>query len=442
MGHALFGGVMEQGSELDEVVARLYEAGAGLDDVSWGQALRGVQRVLQAHAVTLLSIDLAQRSLRFYAEAGDAPPEALLDYTRSYHLIDPRLARVLPMAAGRWAHCHEVFDDAFVADDPFYQEFLLPYGGRWSSGIKLMEKGDVAVVFAVTRRLDSGPLVGDDLALCDRLSWHVAKALRLTSERRPSDDGTGVISAAMNQLGVPVFLLDGDCRIRFSNRSARSLMSAGGALYELDGRLALRHADNDRAFRALVKSLYGNAGNDRFPASAYLPLTASGHEGVALPERRHVDGMMLSSLLPERTIGAFGESPALLAVAHEQRGMSEPDPAVVASAFGLTRAEARIAIAFALGLSVEQIAERRCKAVSTVRSQVKSMLAKMGCTRQSEVVSRVLSLPFIFLGMRCRRGAALGPSRLVRDAEILAGSAVGRRSRDAPDNGSTRGAGA
>ncbi len=433
---------MEQGSELDEVVARLYEAGAGPDDVSWRLALRGVQRVLQAHTVTLLAIELAQRSLLFYAEAGDAPPGALLDYTRSYHLIDPRLARLLPMAAGRWAHCHEVFDDAFVAGDPFYQEFLLPYGGRWSSGIKLMEEGGVAVVFAVTRRPDRGPLVGDDLVLCDRLSWHVAKAFRLSWERRPPDNGTGVISAAMNQLGVPVFLLNGDCRIRFSNRSARSLMSAGGALYELDGRLALWHADNDRAFRALAKSLYGKAGDDRFPASAYLPLTASGHEGVALPERRDVDGMMLSSLLPERTIGAFGESPALLAVAHEQRGMSEPDPVVVASAFGLTRAEARIAIAFALGLSVEQIAERRCKAVSTVRSQVKSMLAKMGCTRQSEVVSRVLSLPFIFLGMRCRRGAALGPSRLVRDGDILAGRAVGRRSRDAPDNGSTRGAGA
>lgn len=418
---------MEQGSELDEVVARLYEAGAGLNDVSWGQALRGVQRVLQAHTVRLLAIDLAQRSLLFYAEAGDAPPEALLDYTRCYHLIDPRLARVLPMPAGRWAHCHEMFDDAFVARDHFYQEFLLPYGGRWSSGIKLMEEGGVAVIFAVTRRPERGPMAGDDLVLCDRLSWHVAKAFRLTERYRLSDDGTGVISAAMNQLGVPVFLLDGDCRIRFSNSSARSLMTAGGALYELDGRLALRQADNDRAFRTLAKSLYGKAGDDRFPASAYLPLTASGHEGVALPERPHVDGMMLSSLLPERTIGAFGESPALLAVAHEQRGMSEPDPAVVASAFGLTRAEARIAIAFALGLSVEQIAERRCKAVSTVRSQVKSMLAKMGCTRQSEVVSRVLSLPFIFLGMRCRRGAALGPSRRTRDAAMHVDVVVGSR---------------
>lgn len=423
---------MEQGSELDEVVARLYEAGAGLlDDVSWGQALRGVQRVLRAHTVRLLAIDLTQRSLLFYAEAGDAPPEALLDYTRSYHLIDPRLARLLPMAAGCWAHCHEVFDDAFVASDPFYQEFLLPYGGRWSSGIKLMEEGGVAVVFAVTRRPDRGPLLDDDFILCDRLSWHVSKAFRLTSERRPSDDGTGVISAAMNQLGVPVFLLDGDCRIRFSNRSARSLLSAGGPLHELDGRLALRHADNDRAFRALAKSLYGKAGDDRFPASAYLPLTASGHEGVALPERPHVDGMMLSSLLPERTIGAFGESPALLAVAHERRRMSEPDPAIVASAFGLTRAEARIAIAFALGLSVEQIAERRCKAVSTVRSQVKSMLAKMGCTRQSEVVSRVLSLPFIFLGMQCGRGVALGPSRGARDAAIHISAVNGSSGRGA-----------
>jgi DNA-binding CsgD family transcriptional regulator len=409
---------MEQGSELDEVVARLYEAGAGLADVRWAQALAGVQRLLQAHTVVLLAMDVSLRTLLFHSEAGDAPPEALLDYTRSYHMIDPRLARLRSMAAGRWAHCHEVFDDAFVAADPFYQEFLLPYGGRWSSGIKLMEEGGVAVIFAVTRRLDQGPLVGDAFVLCERLAWHVTKAYRLNQLRALPDDGPGVVSAALHQLSVPVFLLDGECQVRFSNRSAGSLLSAGGALYALDGRLALRHADNDRAFRAVAKSLYGKAGDDRFPASAYLPLAMSGHEGVAQPERSRVLGMMLSSLLPERTIGAFGGNPALLAVAYEQRGLSEPDPAVVASAFGLTRAEARIAIAFALGLSVEQIAERRCKAVSTIRSQVKSMLAKMGCTRQSEVVSRVLSLPFIFLGMRCSRGEALGPSRLAREAGI------------------------
>ncbi|MCQ9376083.1 hypothetical protein NMQ14_17685 [Methyloversatilis sp. XJ19-13] len=409
--------------------------------VSWAQALAGVQCLLKAHAVVLLAMDVSRRAMLFHAEASDAPPEALLDYTRSYHLIDPRLARLLPMAAGRWAHCHEVFDDAFVAADPFYQEFLLPYGGRWSSGIKLMQDGDVAVIFAVTRRLDQGPLVGDAFVLCERLAWHVTKAYRLNQQRVPPDDGPGVVSAALHQLSVPVFLLDGGCQIRFSNRSAGSLLSCGGALYALDGRLALRHADNDRALRAVAKSLYGKAGDDRFPASAYLPLAVSGHEGVAQPERSRVLGMMLSSLLPERTIGAFGFKPSLLAVAHVLQGASTPDPAVVASAFGLTRAEARIAIAITLGLSVEQIAEQRCKAVSTVRSQVKSMLAKMGCTRQSEVVSRVLSLPLMFLGMRCDGETAHRPRRPTNEAAAHARAvALGpnpgaRRMRTAPRGG-------
>ncbi|AOF81300.1 bacterial regulatory s, luxR family protein [Methyloversatilis sp. RAC08] len=192
-------------------------------------------------------------------------------------------------------------------------------------------------------------------------------------------------------------------------------MSAGGALYARNGRLVLRHADNNRAFRNVAKSLYGKAGDDRFPACVYLPLAVSGHEGVAQPERSRVFGMMLNSLSPERTIGAFGFNPSLLAVAHMSQGESEPDPSVVASALGHTRAEARIAIAITLGLSVEQIAEQRCKAVSTVRSQVKSMLAKMGCTRQSEVVSRVLSLPFIFLGMQCSGDTAHRPRRPAND---------------------------
>ncbi|MDP3874771.1 MAG: hypothetical protein Q8Q80_19085 [Methyloversatilis sp.] len=395
---------MEQRAGLDEVIARLYEAGAGSAGVSWTVALRGMQRAVKGHTVAVLALDVTRRSLVFHAVVGHAPPEALLDYMRSIHFIDPLLEQMLQRPVGHWLHCHEAFGVDFVEASTFYQEFLLPYGGRWASGIKLIEQGDTAVILVVTRRPDQGPLMGETFALCDRLAWHVAKAYSLNGIRVPTDDCHAAVSAMLHQLTAPVLLLDAECRIRFSNRSARALMSAGLALFEMNGRLALRFTEQDNALRALAASLYGLPEDDRFPASAYLPLAPTGHEGVIKPVRNRVMGVMLSSLLPERTNGAFGSGPVLLAVAHELHGVPELDPGVVASAFCITLAEAEVAIGLTSGLSVEQIAARRCKAVSTVRSQVKSMLAKMGCSRQVEVVSRVLSMPFIFQGMRCGGG--------------------------------------
>ena len=44
-------------------------------------------------------------------------------------------------------NCHEHFDDAFVASNAFYQEFLIPYGGRYVSGTQLFRQGDEVVIW-------------------------------------------------------------------------------------------------------------------------------------------------------------------------------------------------------------------------------------------------------------------------------------------------------
>jgi DNA-binding CsgD family transcriptional regulator len=57
--------------------------------------------------------------------------------------------------------------------------------------------------------------------------------------------------------------------------------------------------------------------------------------------------------------------------------------------FGLTAAEAMIGTRLADGLSLPDIAAMRGVSVATVRAQLKSLLQKMDCHRQSELVSVV-----------------------------------------------------
>jgi hypothetical protein len=40
----------------------------------------------------------------------------------------------MELGEGEWANCHEHFDEAFVARSAFYQDFLIPHGGRYVSG--------------------------------------------------------------------------------------------------------------------------------------------------------------------------------------------------------------------------------------------------------------------------------------------------------------------
>ena len=63
----------------------------------------------------------------------------------------------------------------------------------------------------------------------------------------------------------------------------------------------------------------------------------------------------------------------------------------VAAMHGITRAEARLASMLADGISLEEVAEALLVSIQTVRSQLKSVFAKTGVTRQAELVALLLT---------------------------------------------------
>jgi DNA-binding CsgD family transcriptional regulator len=63
------------------------------------------------------------------------------------------------------------------------------------------------------------------------------------------------------------------------------------------------------------------------------------------------------------------------------------------SVFGLTAAEARVALAIAQGKSVEVIAQEFGVSRNTVRNQRQQVLSKKGAERQARLVRLILSLP-------------------------------------------------
>lgn len=64
----------------------------------------------------------------------------------------------------------------------------------------------------------------------------------------------------------------------------------------------------------------------------------------------------------------------------------------VAETFGLSGAEARLIVALTEGLTPPEAAERFGIALGTVRVQLRSIYAKLGVKRQSEIVARVMRL--------------------------------------------------
>jgi DNA-binding CsgD family transcriptional regulator len=75
-----------------------------------------------------------------------------------------------------------------------------------------------------------------------------------------------------------------------------------------------------------------------------------------------------------------------------------PDPDLLARAFDLTRAEARLAALVAAGAAPSQAAAALGVGRGTVRSQLKAVFAKTGTHRQSELAALLLRLVSLLLG--------------------------------------------
>src|SRR5690606_28083924 len=100
-----------------------------------------------------------------------------------------------------------------------------------------------------------------------------------------------------------------------------------------------------------------------------------------------------SVLEPAAVMSAFGGDPLALLMFHRPGRARHIDPVVVAEAFGLTPAEARVAVLLANGLNAEQIAAQRNASLLTVRTQLRSILAKTGARRQPELVRMLVDMP-------------------------------------------------
>ena len=87
------------------VVQKLYEAAAG--SVDWNVALGGVHNALGVSATQLFVIDKTDGRLALAENSDGSPPDAMFDYVREYHRIDPHVAYAAKLPVGG-AGCRDV----------------------------------------------------------------------------------------------------------------------------------------------------------------------------------------------------------------------------------------------------------------------------------------------------------------------------------------------
>jgi len=371
--------------QYDAIVEAIYRAGSGL--TPWLEPLGQMAEAFNAWTVQLLGVNKETGILAFSYETGSAPADAPVEYLRYYHRIDPRLAKSLRAPVGSSLACEEHFDESYVEKSRFYQEYLIPYGGRYLYGVKLQDDGKSSILLGHLTPVGRPPMSPAEKAMFRRLGEHCGRALDIeqTLAARPSQHSVG--AELLEKMRQPMMLLDSHRRLVYRNRGAEQLFERGHLVHEVDGMLGCRDSQSDHDFTLALHSL------------ALLPAKSHG-EAARREERRSVrlrgrDGKYvvgtLLALRPEGTLGTFGTHPLALFTLFEPGAGADIDPFVLSATFDLTPAEARLAAMIVNGRTPEQCAVALGVKISTVRSHLVSVYGKTGTAGRAELVGLILS---------------------------------------------------
>lgn len=281
-----------------------------------------------------------------------------------------RTLRLVPRRDPRFLTDLDAFTPEELDADPYQVEFLRPRGFGWCVGTSIRSPGGDHLVFTAERLWRKGPVEREAIDKLDLLRPHLARAA-LLSARIGLERARATVNA-LQTVGLPAAVLTTGGRAVAANPDFEQ--SAGWIVIGAGDRVSFV---TPAAQAVLAEALALSGQRATSFAGRSIPVPG---EGDRPP--------LVAHLLPLRGAGRdIFTGASLLLYLTPLAASKAPDVKLLEVLFDLTPAEARIAGLLVEGQSVAMIARAQAVTENTVRMHLKSVFAKTGVSRQSELVS-------------------------------------------------------
>ena len=375
---------MDREARFELVVGALYDAAA--EPERWPSALTAIADLLGAVGSQFYFWD-RHRNKTPFAVVGRLPEEGNAAYLRYYGAIDTRRQALERVPVGKVLTADLDFDHGRFRKGEFFNDFLIPHGVPYVAGSRPFETAGLSAVIAVLRNFRQGPFGDQDVATLERLVPHLQRAARLhlqIGELRLRDQA---VEAALDRLPYGVVIADATGRTLVVNRAAKQMVAANDGLLLRGGHLAAARTEETAALARHVAEAVQTAGR------------CNGQGGgavlVSRPSGRRPFAVLIAPLSPDVSLAAQHQAPAALILITDLESRPELLGKRLAELFGLTPAEACLAVALAGGKRLEDVAEERGVRMPTLRSQLRAVLGKTGTRRQADLMRLIVGLPAV-----------------------------------------------
>ena len=342
-------------------------------DPPWTELLRGMQGLIGGDSATLMMIDGGGELLVF--EQNDIVQSTQREYVDHFFASDIMVGPTLGAPPGTWFDTKELFSSSFLSRDEFYNDFMCR--NRMQQLLTLIiedtpqRRGGITVQRSgatdhARRHLESASVRRVTSSLRQGLTRREALAQQWIHGAEAAFGALGEAFCLVTQLGT----------VLRASAKAQELFDANGSVRVRGGRLWHPAAEIRQALSAGLRQ----APQALQPVCLSVP-GASGR----------FDQVEMVRAAPQLSMGK-----EVLVFVRIRDGRLRPSPSIdqLRSAFGITPAEARVLAALMAGQSPKQYAAAQDLSFHTVRSQIGSVMAKMDCKRQIDLVRMGLALGY------------------------------------------------
>jgi DNA-binding CsgD family transcriptional regulator len=353
-------------------LAQLYDAAKV--PAHWPAALQGVAAAVGGIGAGQVICNKRTGGVEWVTITGPCA-ELAPRYIDHYAPLDLFVPMLRACPARRWLPLSRTLPGGAVVGNEWYNDFILKSGIADILAAKMYEDEDTTVLLGIHRGPASDRAVAQFNSDVRALLQPLVRATRQHVAFRRMGRALVAAHQALRYLSVGVVLTDVEGRVLETNPLAAEILQREDGLQIRDGRLtATRTFDSAK----LAASIAGRApvGTD---AEGHLLI---GRKGGVRPHA--------VTIAPLDAGGDGARAQLIVMVLIVNPDWQTPSERSVSDFFGLSPAESRLAASLMQGRKLADIARDSGVEITTLRTQLSSILRKVGVERQVDLV-RVLS---------------------------------------------------
>jgi DNA-binding CsgD family transcriptional regulator len=376
---------MSQEELFHSCVGKLYET--ALEPQVWGAFLDDFCTLIDAASAHCVAWDERADVTIFSASSPSIQTDSEPASSNDHCAIFPGRKLIAERADGKCALFHEQFDERCLSSGEVRQELIADHG-LYFANMTLGVVDGVMLHLSIQRSKGRAPFGHREAVWLERVKPHLQRAARLHIEISRLRLKASIFEHALDALQDAALVVDDDAHLQLTNARADLWLAENGEVRVNSGRLEGLNAEFQERLSRAVSAATRGQGGARVSGSVAVPHKRAAHDGAST-----LSSLRVMPLRPNAQLTrTWQRHLALIVVAHAE-APAPMEARELRALFGLTAAEARLAVSLAEGKILQDIAESAHVSINTAKTQLRNAFEKTGTHRQAELVKLVLSHP-------------------------------------------------